>query len=70
MPSTARREEARCAAVPELHLPALRRRFADGQARAGLRPADPALLAMAQVAQGVDPELPQLTMGAQRGMRE
>eukprot|EP00974_Lingulodinium_polyedra_P126223 11197489-Lingulodinium_polyedra.AAC.1 len=37
---------------------ALRRLISDGQARTGLRPADPALLALAQVAVGVDPDLP------------
>eukprot|EP00974_Lingulodinium_polyedra_P084314 8163178-Lingulodinium_polyedra.AAC.1 len=45
-------DAVRRAAVPDLNLPALRRRLSDGQARAGLRPADPALMAMAQVAQG------------------
>eukprot|EP00974_Lingulodinium_polyedra_P050905 4895819-Lingulodinium_polyedra.AAC.1 len=37
---------------------ALRRRLSDGHARTGLRTMDPMLLALAQVAQGVDPELP------------
>eukprot|EP00974_Lingulodinium_polyedra_P044191 4240422-Lingulodinium_polyedra.AAC.1 len=45
-------------AVPGLDLAALRRRLPDGQARTGLRTMDPLLLALAQVAQGVDPELP------------
>eukprot|EP00974_Lingulodinium_polyedra_P021673 2093314-Lingulodinium_polyedra.AAC.1 len=43
--------EARKAAVPEVDNGALRRRLPDGQAHIGLRPADPAFLAMSQVAQ-------------------
>eukprot|EP00974_Lingulodinium_polyedra_P091096 8833083-Lingulodinium_polyedra.AAC.1 len=50
--------EVRRAAAPGCDARALRARLSDGQARAGLRPADPALLAFAQVAVGVDPDLP------------
>eukprot|EP00974_Lingulodinium_polyedra_P098547 9551878-Lingulodinium_polyedra.AAC.1 len=41
-------DEVRRAAVPELDARALRARLTAGQARTGLRPADPALLALAQ----------------------
>eukprot|EP00974_Lingulodinium_polyedra_P048337 4642140-Lingulodinium_polyedra.AAC.1 len=58
------------AAAPKMHLNALRRRLSDGQSRTGLRPADPALLAMAQATQGVDPELPLLAVAARQGPRE
>eukprot|EP00974_Lingulodinium_polyedra_P032354 3115831-Lingulodinium_polyedra.AAC.1 len=45
-------------AVPDIDLRALRARLSPGQARTGILPMDPVLLAMAQVAQGASPDLP------------
>eukprot|EP00974_Lingulodinium_polyedra_P114909 11128177-Lingulodinium_polyedra.AAC.1 len=50
--------ETRRLAVIGTDVRVFRGRLTDGHARTGLRPMDPALLAMSQVAQGVDPELP------------